>query len=68
MKTVENYFFCFDKTDSQLVGVSPLMNMIEFINEGDWTANRIENCEVVGIFDVYVDGAEWLEVSNVGDE
>ena len=44
------------------------MNMVEFIREGDWTGSRIENCEVIGIFAVNIDGAKGLEVSNVGDE
>jgi hypothetical protein len=42
--------------------------MIEFIGQGDWTGCRIENCEVIGILAVYVDGAERLKVSNIGDE
>ena len=65
---MEHNLFCFRYVDFQLVGVSPVLNMVEFISEGDWTGFRIENGEVVGIFAVYVDGAERLEVSNVGDE
>jgi len=51
-----------------LVGLSPVLYVVEFIREGHWTGCRIENGEVVGIFAVYVDRAERLEVSNVGDE